>query len=247
MVAWGVLFIFHQPAFMCCRILSNNCCCRESRHLGRWYGYSLPSSISGILWFTSHKGSSSSGAPLNMSLYFWNHCSLSWGMSSSVRGLAFWMSVSLLVFVEVVSSGMSFGVLFLLQFSLLFPSVLTSASWQIFWWSEKIWLCENDWLMYWLSDDLNIWKKLILELLRIYQIFQNIRESEHQIIRNSQTTIPPVSHIVQSDTLAKVGQWTCTNACKDGSSLCQPTAADMVQPWRHRFCGSGQDKCYIIN
>ena len=71
----------------------------------------------------------------------------------------------------------------------------TLASWQIFWWSEKIcssekiWLSENDWL----SDDLNIWEKLISQLLRIYQTFQNIRGSEHQIISNSQITRQPVS------------------------------------------------------
>ena len=44
-------------------------------------------------------------------------------MSSSVRGLVARMPASLLAFVEVVSSGVSFGVLFLLQFSLPSPSV----------------------------------------------------------------------------------------------------------------------------
>ena len=42
-------------------------------------------------------------------------------------------------------------------------------------------------------------------------------------------------HIVQSDTLAKVGHRICTNACKGGSSRCRPTAAYMVQPRRHRW------------
>ena len=117
-VAWGVLFISHQPAPMYCWILSNNCCHRESGHLGRWYVYLLLLLISGILWFTSCKGSSSGGAPSNILLYFWNHCSLSQGMSSSVRGLVAWMPVGLLAFIEVVSSRVSFGVLFLLQLSL---------------------------------------------------------------------------------------------------------------------------------
>ena len=48
-------------------------------------------------------------------------------MSSSVRGLVARMPVSLLAFIEVVSSrvssGVSFGVLFLLQFSLPSPPV----------------------------------------------------------------------------------------------------------------------------
>ena len=43
------------------------------------------------------------------------------------------------------------------------------------------------------------------------------------------------AHIVQSDTLAKVGHRICTNACKGGSSRRQPTAAYMVQPRRHRW------------
>ena len=84
--------------------------------------YLLPSLISGILWFTSHKGGSSGGAPPNMLLYLWNHCSLSRGMSSSVRGLVVQMPASLLAFVKVVSSRVSFGVLFLL-FSLPSPAV----------------------------------------------------------------------------------------------------------------------------
>ena len=44
-------------------------------------------------------------------------------MSSSVRGLVAQMPASLLTFVKVVSSRVSFGVLFLLQFSLPSPSV----------------------------------------------------------------------------------------------------------------------------
>ena len=44
-------------------------------------------------------------------------------MSSSIRGLVAQMPASLLAFIKVVSSGVSFGVLFLLQFSLLSPSV----------------------------------------------------------------------------------------------------------------------------
>ena len=51
----------------------------------------------------------------------------------------------------------------------------------------------TDSLMSWLSDDLNVWKKLISELLRNYQTYQNIRGSENQIISNSQTTRQPVS------------------------------------------------------
>ena len=51
----------------------------------------------------------------------------------------------------------------------------------------------TDWLTPCLSDDLNVWKKLISELLRHYQTFQNIRGSEHQIISNFQTTRQPVS------------------------------------------------------
>ena len=42
-------------------------------------------------------------------------------------------------------------------------------------------------------------------------------------------------HIVQSDTLAKVGHRICTNACKGGSSRRWPTAAYMVQLRRHRW------------
>ena len=43
------------------------------------------------------------------------------------------------------------------------------------------------------------------------------------------------SHIVQSDTLTKVGHRICTNACKGGSSRRRPTATYMVQPRRHRW------------
>ena len=54
-------------------------------------------------------------------------------MSSSVRGLVAQMPVSLLAFIEVVSSRVSFGVLFLLQLSLpLCPSPTGTGS-QLFW------------------------------------------------------------------------------------------------------------------
>ena len=108
-VAYGTLFISHHPASVYSQILSDSCCFNTSEHLGKWYEYCLPSSMSGILWFTSHKGGNFGITPLKISLYSWNHWFHSQGMSSSVMGFTALIPTSLLAVVvglSVISSSL---------------------------------------------------------------------------------------------------------------------------------------------